>query len=263
MNKKIIFISLLAGMILITGCTKTKQEDSESSVFLKINPEIELVVKGEVVTAVNALNEDANVLIVDNDLIGKTIDEVLEIVIDEAMELGFIDEVGESEFTIETINENEATREKLEKRIRERIQNLINKKDIVSNVKVRVLSSDLMAKAEENGITYGKMMMINRIMATDETKSFDNLKDLSVEELSLLLRENFKDFKEINQEQIIEIRRLREEKKATIKLKLETFRERVIEFIENRQNLSEEEIETKYQERLSEIKSQYKNKLID
>ena len=70
--KKLLSIGLtLASLACLASCDITKNASDKSFVSLDINPSVELVVEDGKVTNVYATNDDAKVLIYDEELVGK------------------------------------------------------------------------------------------------------------------------------------------------------------------------------------------------
>ena len=107
--KKLVKImsSALAVVLMVgslAGCDFNKEEetaktDAATYVSLRINPEIELIAnEDDEVVAVNAINEDGEVVLAVSDFIGDTIEEATEEFVDKAVELGYIDVESEESY---------------------------------------------------------------------------------------------------------------------------------------------------------------------
>ncbi|QWB95739.1 hypothetical protein KHQ89_07350 [Mycoplasmatota bacterium] len=94
MKKSKLFISLFTVFTLVVvmvACSGSISA-SETYVTVDINPSVELVInQREKVIYVNALNEDAEVLLMDLDLIGLDVDEAMDLIIEKSIALGYID----------------------------------------------------------------------------------------------------------------------------------------------------------------------------
>ncbi|MFA5007548.1 MAG: hypothetical protein WC509_08845, partial [Candidatus Izemoplasmatales bacterium] len=121
-KKSIIGFAMAAILIgLFVGCGTVSADDTY--VTLDINPSIDLTVSGnDKVLDANALNEDGEVLLLELDLIGETSADALEMIIDKAIELGFIDiEAAEAVVSVSTISENAELGETVRTRVKESI----------------------------------------------------------------------------------------------------------------------------------------------
>ncbi len=260
MKKKYSLLLVLALIVFMTGCTKPKVEVLESSVFIRINPEVELVVKEDVVIAANALNEDAILLLFEDEFIGKTIDEAIEIIFENSLEMGFLDETESNNIFVETINENDTERERIEQKVRNRLNEIAQRKELIANVVLARLSSEIKEQAEINNVSYGKMLIITRIMMLDDSYAIEDLKQMPLQELNEIFRENFKEFRTINQERRLELIEIRKQKREETKTKIEEFRQRILEQIRNSEDLTEEEVQNRFTERLNDIKEELRNR---
>lgn len=81
---------LIISLTTLFGCSSNKEEKDFSYVTIETNPDVELVcdVKG-IVVAVNGLNDDGKLLILDEKLINKSIDEASTMIIELTAEMGF------------------------------------------------------------------------------------------------------------------------------------------------------------------------------
>ena len=86
----VLLVALVFGLTL-TSCLGGKEEGSTSYVSVEINPGVEIVVdgNGEVLSA-NGTNDDGKALIFDVKFEGKSIEEVIEIIMAEAEECGYL-----------------------------------------------------------------------------------------------------------------------------------------------------------------------------
>jgi hypothetical protein len=119
MKRKVLLsmVLLLALTIGLYGCTTTPKTPvsetykvANAYVTLDINPSVEIMTdESGLVCDVNPLNSDADLLLVDADLKGKTIEEVIDELVDTATDLGYITETDDNAVvvTAETEDENE------------------------------------------------------------------------------------------------------------------------------------------------------------
>lgn len=109
--KKLLSIGLtLASLACLASCDKANSAaDEKSFVSLDINPSVELVVEDGKVTNVYATNDDAKVLIYDEELVGKKFEEVVDKLIDLSVECGYLSaENTVVDFTVSSDDETEA-----------------------------------------------------------------------------------------------------------------------------------------------------------
>src|SRR5690606_19038348 len=107
-------VLLLGAVILLVSCNVSDATD-ETYMTVDINPSMEFIVtKSEKVVYVNALNEDAEVLLTDLQLEGKDLELVMEIVIDAAINLGYIDAESEATYvSVLTISNDQEAQERI------------------------------------------------------------------------------------------------------------------------------------------------------
>jgi MoaA/NifB/PqqE/SkfB family radical SAM enzyme len=126
MMKKTIFGILLMFVLFVGlyGCASTEKgyKVDNAYVTLDINPSVEIITgENGLVVEVNALNDDAQVLLVDTNFTGKTVDETVEAIVALAKELGYLDVNEENAIVVTAEAENANDTEELENKINERI----------------------------------------------------------------------------------------------------------------------------------------------
>ena len=134
----VLLVALVFGLTL-TSCLGGKEEGSTSYVSVEINPGVEIVVdgNGEVLSA-NGTNDDGKALIIDVKFEGKSIEEVIEIIMAEAEECGYLisaeynaDEVSK-EVSISVTSENEEDQAALEADIKVEVNAYIEEHDLAA-----------------------------------------------------------------------------------------------------------------------------------
>ena len=90
--KKLFAFTLVCFAVLsLASCGKDEEKNVKSYVTLEINPSVEIVLdEDNAVITINGLNDDGKMLISDEKMIGKDIEEVLDIVIEEAQACGYL-----------------------------------------------------------------------------------------------------------------------------------------------------------------------------
>ena len=87
---------MLTAVLLCTafvGCTNKDKDADKTYVSMDINPSVNLVIDGEgKVESVEAANEDAQVMLYGEVLVGKTAEEAFELIADLAIECGYLTE---------------------------------------------------------------------------------------------------------------------------------------------------------------------------
>ncbi|HBP25421.1 MAG TPA: hypothetical protein DD618_00495 [Acholeplasmatales bacterium] len=200
--------SLLLGMGMLMlsaglfGCTIGSSDAyaADAYVVLDINPSVEIFTDEDgLVSQVNALNDDAEALLVDTDYVGKTVEETVEAIVTLATELGYIDFDAENAIIVTAVGANDADTEKLENKIRDRIKAYTDKQQIhMDIIQARTqASAEMAAKAEELGVSIGKLKLMTMAMQFDETLTLEAGAGMAVRELNGIVsghRQEMKDF---------------------------------------------------------------------
>ncbi len=225
--------NILLGIIMLVAIISTAglvacdlQSDSEeySYVSLKINPEVDFVVNesGEIVSYY-CVNEDAEVLLSDVDLVGETIETAAEEVLDMAIEAGYVDVDTEGEeIEIVAISEDGTEDDVVCENIKNKLNLYFQNKGVFGKVSTETLES-YQAQAEELDISVGQVKIL--MLAVDRSGlTLDELKDKSMKELMELVHEEngnkfqHKNGNTLNQQ---ERQNLKTQKIATNQLKIQ------------------------------------------
>jgi hypothetical protein len=233
---------------------------SASYVAVDINPSIILTTNPwEKVVEVEALNEDAETLLVNLELIGLQVDEAVELIIAEATEMGYIDLLAEGEVAMVTAYNRDKVDEKLSEKIRDRVQDRLEKREMAVNVVGHEAVAEQKELANELGVTLGKVLFVQKMMEKYPELGGDELYTMSIKDIMIKikdLRGNGPDKEAL------------EEKKALLKLRAEnTIQERAQEMVQEFREenpgteLTDEEIiREEVKERIEEIRQNRKGK---
>lgn len=203
MKKLVKLMSSALAMVLmlggLTGCDFNKEdekaENSEAATYvsLRINPEIELIAnEDDEVVAVNAINEDGEVVLAISDFVGDTIEEATEEFVDIAVELGYIDvESEESTVYVHVDGESEEVIEDIEEKINTRVHKYFDDRGIFGKVEKEVMD-EYLEKAEELNISVGQVKMIERILELYPEMTEEELLEMDIKELMELLKDDSK-----------------------------------------------------------------------
>ena len=147
------FISLITLVLVIVGCSGSVSA-AEAYVTVDINPSIELVVNNrDKVVYVNALNDDAEVLLADLELAGLNVDDAMDIIIEAAIELGYIDvDAEETYVSVSTTSDNEVG-EQIKERVKEAINNAFANRVMKGKAQNKSFTPEFIAEAEGYGVT--------------------------------------------------------------------------------------------------------------
>lgn len=164
-----------------------------STITIDINPSIEITLnENDEVINIKAINSDAETLL-DHDVKfrGLSLDRAIEILMEKAVEKGYIIDSTEDNIILIDVSSKQAivrerVEEQLQKRIREEMEKaaknvqirLENRQDLSDNQK-----NDLEKKAIQYRVSVAKLYIINKIIIEDSTYSINTLRDKSVREL--------------------------------------------------------------------------------
>ncbi|MDD2625870.1 MAG: hypothetical protein PHR55_03850, partial [Bacilli bacterium] len=147
---------------------------------LKINPEVELGVDADnVVREVTPLNEDADILLSDMELLGKPIENVAEEIIDNTVEIGQL----QNTIELTVMNASEETRLQLENKVKTKIEAHIQEKNYNAELTVKGVTEEMKASADNYDISYGKMLLISKAIEMDPALSEADLATKEVKDI--------------------------------------------------------------------------------
>lgn len=170
-----------------------------STVTIDINPSIQITLdEDDYVINVTAINADGELLI-DRDIKfkGLTLERTIEIIIAEALRLGYI--VNDSEeniILIDVASSRADIKARVEAALEAKIQSEMDK--ISRNVQITRENRDELSQdqidnlkntAKQYKLSPAKLFLINRIIDADDTYTIEDLKDLSIRELYRVLGE--------------------------------------------------------------------------
>ena len=165
---------------------------TDSSISIDVNPSIEIITnKRDKVIKVNALNEDAEKVIGAMKLDDTGLDVTVNELVSAMVEYGYISaDKRDILVTVENKNEEKA------KSIRDRVDNDITEALIKLEIKPNLVSQtadrhkkndDIQKQADENGISYGKALMISKLREEYPVLADEKLETMSTHEILLLL----------------------------------------------------------------------------
>jgi len=165
MKKSKLFMSLFTVFTLVVvmvACSGSISA-SETYVTVDINPSVELVInQREKVIYVNALNEDAEVLLLDLDLIGLDVDDAMDLIIEKSIALGYIDV--DAEETIVSVST--ASNTELGLKVREMVKNAINNafmnRAMMGKAVDKAFSEEFLDEAKKIAATYKEAFLAER-----------------------------------------------------------------------------------------------------
>lgn len=160
-----------------------------SLVSLDVNPSIQLEVnKNEKVLSATPMNDDGAEILADMDLKGTQADVAMYAIIGSLLQHGYVDELANS-ILITVEDDDQARGEKLQQELTAQADAALANAQVNGAVLAQTLqnSEELSQKAQEYGISTGKAALIQAIVeGSNNTKTFEDLVGLSINELNLL-----------------------------------------------------------------------------
>jgi len=207
-----LFIVLLLVLgIAIGGCTAENKDAynlnkvTNAYITLDINPSIEIITDDSgLVADVNGINDDGMKLLIDTDFTGKSVDVVLDAILQLAVEHGYLDFELENAILITTGAETIEDTERLEQNVSSKVTEFIEERQM----HVEVLKASLEATegikevAAEYNISVGKVKIITRALAMDKELTFAVAAEMHVSELNRIIREGNKELKDFYSEDV-------------------------------------------------------------
>lgn len=159
--------------------------NKSSYITIDINPSVQLVLNGkEEVVEVVALNEDADIILSGLDLVGLSVEDATEDIINSATETGYIDEYGDdNEIVVTAYCDDEELRLKIQDKVESSTADTLDKKNIYYVLSTVTMTDDLKASADEYDISNGKMLLVERAYTLDSSLDKDKLADMSIKEI--------------------------------------------------------------------------------
>ena len=229
----IMFVLVLTLGFMLVGCNKNSAPDYDLNnvknayITIDINPSIEIITGDTgMVVQVNGLNNDAIRLLIETNFEGKTVDEVIEAILQLALDFGYLNFDVENAILISTVTSANDESEALERKVSQKVQDFINQRKIRVQVLKASFSAteDIKAKAEEYNISVGKVKLITCVLAIDSSLTFEEAAKMSVRDLLRIIQEDRNEIKEFFSEEIRqEYLRLKDHIKNEYMLKIKEF----------------------------------------
>jgi len=184
------FAFILFTAIAIVGCASSVSAN-DTYVTLDINPSVELIVTPkEKVIYVNPLNADAEVLLVDLNLVGLDLDVAIQVIIDTAIELGFIDvDSEETIVSVTAISKDAAIGEKIREQVKAHINNEFKDRALMGRAEDKGFTPTFLVEAEAYGVTPGFLFMAKSVVFVSDEVLLEDALEMTVPELQAILRE--------------------------------------------------------------------------
>ena len=148
--KKNLFV-LLIMFVLVISLTACGKKEETARVTLDINPSYELIIDEEkTVIAVTGLNEDASIVLYGESLVGKSLEEVTETIINLTVEYGYQDETVKI-----SISEEYSKAKKVYNEMKNTIEEALSEKNLTATIEsVESYTKEQLAAYVEKYSTY-------------------------------------------------------------------------------------------------------------
>jgi len=159
-----------------------------SIVALEVNPSVELRINDaeEVLEAV-AVNEDAEVILGDMKLRGTDVYTATNAIVGSLLKHGYIDELANS-ILISVEDQDSKRGAALQETLSDEINAILDAAAVNASILSQYVDGESVdAISQEYQISHGKAALIEKILAANNTYSFEELAQLSVNELNLIL----------------------------------------------------------------------------
>ena len=188
MKKLIIALGLGLFLLGLTACSEA--EPYEAYVTVDINPSIGFVVNEQnVVKTAYALNEDGEMLMLQLNLAEKSVEAALGEVIDESIELGFIDvDATETTIEVDALGETEQITERVREMVQDKLSDHMSERALNANVRSRVYDTTEQTAAQNKGVSPMQIRLLNQAMLMDPELSEDEALEATPEGLITRMR---------------------------------------------------------------------------
>ncbi len=183
-------VAACLAVLLVGGGLFYQQANAVASVVsLDVNPSIELKVsKSEKILSCTPLNDDAKTVLADMgggaDLKGAKLDVAVNAIVGGLVRSGYLSDIS-SAIMISVEDRDQTRAEKLQRELTNTVAGVLQSSAAKATVLTQTVTQDaaLEQQAKANHISTGKAALVNRVLAMNDTLSFDALAALSVEEL--------------------------------------------------------------------------------
>lgn len=179
-------ITLLVILILVvigyTGYLKFFGDKTTHFLVVDINPSVQLGLDDDdIVTSVTPINGDADILLSDLELEGMEATDATSSIVSAAVDMGYVDQYNtDNTINVVSTREDVTLRDKLQTKITDRINNDLNGRAIYALVLAGGVTDEMKAKADELGISYGKYLLVSKLMKLDPA-----LKEVDVAKMTI------------------------------------------------------------------------------
>lgn len=195
------FVILLGAVVFLASCATSSNAQEDTYLTLDINPSIELIITPrEKVVYANPLNEDGEILLVELNLIGMQLDDAMDLIIETAIELGYIDVDAEETFVqVSAVNKNTEIGDKIRERAKEHINNAFKNRMMMGRAEDKGFTPEFLAEAESYGVTPGFLFLAQKVVIASDELLLEDALQMTVRELQAILKETRQEMRVVAQ----------------------------------------------------------------
>ena len=176
----------------IFGGVLWNNQAAASVITIDVNPSVEITAnRNDKVLEVTAVNEDAEMIIGENDFSNAELSDVVDEVITSMVQNGYME--NENNSVLVTVqNDNEQKADELGKTVASEIDSALEKNDKKAGVinQTVTVSTDIRKFANDNYISYGKAVFIMNIASKDSSVDPVKLTKMSIADILEIVAEN-------------------------------------------------------------------------
>ena len=261
MKKIRLMLGLFALVFIASACefvsTNRDAEFNGEGYFLAIdiNPSVEFIIDEEgIVVSVNLLNEDAEIVAAELDLIGLPYEEALALYLEAAVEAGYLDV---DEVNIITITSDD---EEFEEEVKEEVNEELSRRGIGAAIFGGEMKEEYVELAELYDIGVGRARLISRAIDIEGTLTFEEALELEHSEIMKILVEEHHAQREafINERKAL-AQEMREMMKEMVRERVEQHRGRVEQGEITRGN--NDQLRDEIREDLEQVRHHYRERV--
>jgi hypothetical protein len=175
-----VFVAAAAMFIMLAGSGAWVYGNTAYYVSLDVNPSVMMEVNLlDRVIGMEAMNEDAEILLSSLDLKNKNIEDAIAEIVARLADAGYLDTEG-GNVVVSTLAKNSEKAERLAGELKEAVEEEIVDNGVKAEVASGVLGYEMVQTAKELGITPGKLNIITNLLGEEvtDTNVNESIKDL-------------------------------------------------------------------------------------
>ena len=189
---KFVSMALCGAFAFMFSFVSLIQPDYEYMISIDVNPSIELQIdKKERVSHVECHNEDGLIVLDEMDLVGTDVDVAVNAIVGSMYKNGYLTQTKNS-VLVSVQGKDETVRTEMKERVVADIKKTLDAYDLESSVISQDYAKHNETKkmADQYGISVGKAMLISEFVEMNEQYEFEDLVNLSIDELNTLVHYN-------------------------------------------------------------------------